>query len=149
MLRFAEGLMRCRRQRADHIFLKIGVILVGRRTLLKKKLGMIYLMTLVVMVLYAFPGKAHADGCGGAVSYEGKGAGQVVFDRTVHVSRGLTCADCHEGSAFSFALFEMKRGASNLSMRNMALGRSCGYCHDGKQAFATTGSLNCSRCHQK
>jgi c(7)-type cytochrome triheme protein len=121
---------------------------VGRK-MQEKKLGFIYLMTLIVMVICALSVKAHADGCGGAVSYEGKGAGQVVFDRTVHVSKGLTCADCHEGKTFSFALFEMKRGASNLSMRNMALGRSCGYCHDGTKAFATTGSLNCSKCHRK
>jgi c(7)-type cytochrome triheme protein len=146
---FAEGVVR-KRQRVDYIFLTIGVILVGRRTLLGKKQEMIHLMVLIVLVLCVLSGKAHAaEECGGAVSYDGKGAGQVVFDRAVHVSRGLACADCHEGSAFSFALFEMKRGASNVSMRNMALGRSCGYCHDGKQAFATTGSLNCSKCHQK
>ncbi len=115
-----------------------------------KKSGTVFLMTIMlVMFLCSFQVNAYAEGCGVIVIYDGKGAGQVVFDGPLHLSKRLTCSDCHEGKAFSFALFEKKRGADIISMRSMALGRSCGYCHDGKSAFSTTDSLNCSKCHQK
>jgi len=122
---------------------------MGIKKLEEKKTGMKYLMIIMYMLLCSFAVNAHADGCGNVVMYEGRGAGRVVFDGKLHASKKLTCGDCHEGSAFSFALFEMKRGANVISMRNMELGRYCGYCHDGKQAFSTTNSLNCSKCHQK
>lgn len=126
-----------------------GVKRMSIKKLQEKKTGMNYLMISISMLLCSLAVNAHAEGCGGTVIYEGKRAGQVVFDRTLHVSKGLTCSDCHEGKAFSFALFEMKKGANMLSMRNMELGRSCGYCHDGKKAFSTTNSLHCSKCHLK
>ena len=122
---------------------------MSKKMLEEKKTGMNYLLVLVCMLFGAFAVNVHAEDCGGAVSYDGKGAGRVVFDRKLHVSKGLTCADCHEGKTFSFALFEMKKGANMVSMRSMELGKSCGSCHDGKQAFSTTSSLNCSKCHRK
>jgi c(7)-type cytochrome triheme protein len=108
-----------------------------------------YFMVSIYVLLCSLAVNAHAEGCGVTVIYEGKGAGQVIFDGKFHASKNLVCADCHEGSAFSFALFEAKRGANIVSMRNMELGRSCGHCHDGKQAFSTTDSLSCSKCHKK
>ena len=129
--------------------LESGVIGVRKKMLQKRKMGMKNLIIVIYMLLCSLAVNAQAEGCGGTVSYDGKGAGQVVFDRMEHISKGLTCADCHEGNAFSFALFEMKQGNNKLSMRNMALGRSCGYCHDGKQAFSTSNNLSCSKCHQK
>jgi c(7)-type cytochrome triheme protein len=122
---------------------------VREKMLQKRKTERKYLIIVIYLFLCSPAVNAHAEECGGAVLYEGKGAGQVIFDRALHVSKGLTCADCHEGKAFSFALFEMKQGAKKLSMRNMALGRSCGYCHDGKQAFSTSNNLSCSKCHEK
>jgi c(7)-type cytochrome triheme protein len=122
---------------------------MSKEKLQEKKTGMNYLMIVVYVFFCSFAVNAHAEGCGGAVSYEGKGAGQVLFDRKLHVSKGLTCNDCHEGKAFSFPLFEMKKGANMLSMRSMELGKSCGSCHDGKKAFSTTSRLNCSKCHLK
>lgn len=111
--------------------------------------GMIYLVISIVVVLCSLTLNARAEDCGTMVIYDGKGAGQVVFDGKFHISKKITCAACHEGNGFSFALFEMKRGANAISMRNMELGRYCGSCHDGKQAFSTTNNLNCSKCHQK
>jgi c(7)-type cytochrome triheme protein len=105
---------------------------------------------IMYMLLCSLAVNAHAEGCGTMVIYNGKGAGQVVFEGKLHAAKkNLACADCHDATGFSSALFEMKRGANAISMRNMELGRYCGYCHDGKQAFSTTDSLNCSKCHQK
>lgn len=79
------------------------------------------------------------------VVYEGKGAGQVVFDGSLHLSKGLACADCHEAQSMSFALFEMKRDASAVTMRRMEKGRSCGACHK----VAMDNTINCEYCHKK
>jgi len=115
----------------------------------EKKRGMIFLVMVMGMLLCSLLANAYAAGCGAIVIYNGKGAGQVVFDGKLHAAKkNFACSDCHEGTVFSFALFEMKRGANAISMRNMELGRYCGYCHDGKQAFSTTDSLSCSKCHQ-
>jgi c(7)-type cytochrome triheme protein len=118
------------------------------KTLLEKTTGMNYLMMVMYMLLCSFAVNAHAEGCGATVVYDGKGAGKVIFDQAKHAAKHIACANCHEGNGFSFALFEMKKDADVISMRAMELGRSCGYCHDGKQAFSTTDSLNCSKCHQ-
>ena len=135
-------------KRCLHIFER-GEILMRIKALKEKNSGMNYLPIVIYMLLCSLAVNAHAEGCGANTLYEGKGAGQVLFDGQFHASKGLSCSDCHEGNAFSFALFEMKRGATKISMRNMELGRSCGSCHDGKQAFSATDSLNCSKCHQK
>jgi c(7)-type cytochrome triheme protein len=122
---------------------------MSKEKIQKKGRGMHYFMIVVYLLLCSFAVHAYADECENNVSYEGKGAGQVIFNKKLHVSKGLTCSDCHEGKAFSFPLFERKKGANMLSMRNMELGKSCGSCHDGKKAFNTTSSLNCSKCHHK
>jgi c(7)-type cytochrome triheme protein len=106
-------------------------------------------VTAVIMVLLFANGKAYAQICGTNFTYEGKGAGEVVFDPEVHLSKGLTCSECHEGRGLISALFEMKKGANEVSMRKMSLGRSCGYCHDGKKTFSTTDDLQCAKCHHK
>jgi len=115
----------------------------------EKETGMHYFLIIIYMLLCSFAGNAHAGGCGVTIKYDGKGAGQVVFNGKVHTSKGLVCPDCHEGRDFLPALFEMKKGADLISMRKMQLGRSCGYCHDGKQAFSATDSFDCSKCHRK
>lgn len=114
-----------------------------------------YSLILVMMgvLLGILTGNASSKGCDDGIVFDGKGAGQVVFNSTTHASKGITCADCHEGGVFSFALFEMKAGANTISMRKMELGSSCGHCHNGrkggKNAFSVTNSLNCSKCHHK
>jgi len=90
-----------------------------------------------------------AEDCGVKITYEGKGAGEVVFDGPLHSSKGLTCASCHNSRGLSDPLFEKKRGGSSMSMRKMDLGRSCGYCHDGKNTFSTASMTDCSKCHHK
>jgi len=49
------------------------------------------------------------------------------------------CADCHT------KLFAYRAGAKRYTMADMEKGKSCGACHSGKDAFASTG--DCGKCH--
>ena len=104
---------------------------------------------IIGMILSSLSGNASAMGCVDNIAYDGKGAGQVVFNVKAHTSKGITCSDCHERHGFSFALFDMKKGANAITMRKMQFGSSCGYCHDGKKSFSATDNLACSKCHHK
>ncbi len=98
-----------------------------------------------LILLLGWSWTAFAMSCGTVTVYGGGGAGQVVFDGKLHSEKGLNCVDCHEGRAFSSALFEMKKGADVMSMRKMELGRSCGYCHP----VSMNDTLTCDKCHKK
>ena len=74
------------------------------------------------MSLCYVPWTAHAVGCDDTIKYDGQGAGQVIFDESLHTAKGLKCADCHEGRFLSFAIFEMKKGAGITTMKRMELG---------------------------
>ena len=50
------------------------------------------------------------------------------------------CNDCHTKT------FPYKAGAVHFSMADMEKGKSCGSCHNGKTAFASTG--DCVKCHK-
>ncbi len=61
------------------------------------------------------------------------------FPHWVHRIR-YRCSACH------MELFEPRNGANRVTMRDIADGRRCGACHDGRNAFpATVGT--CQRCH--
>lgn len=62
-----------------------------------------------------------------------------VFPHWVHRIR-YTCAACHP------ALAEMKAGAARVTMDDIAAGRSCGVCHDGRVAWGVSFDT-CTRCH--
>jgi c(7)-type cytochrome triheme protein len=62
-----------------------------------------------------------------------------VFPHWLHRTR-YRCDSCHP------RLFEMKLGASEISMDLIRKGESCGACHNGQQAFAVSFT-NCARCH--
>ena len=51
------------------------------------------------------------------------------------------CDACHN------SLFEMKLGATPITMDLMEKGEVCGACHNGKLAFNDSFG-NCSRCHR-
>jgi c(7)-type cytochrome triheme protein len=61
----------------------------------------------------------------------------VTFSHQKHAGR-FGCGECHP------KLFQMKRGASHITMDEMYHGNSCGKCHDGKTAFS---SKECAKCH--
>ena len=50
------------------------------------------------------------------------------------------CSTCHT------RLFEERAGSTRTSMEEIAEGKTCGACHDGKIAFGT-GIQSCGRCH--
>ena len=63
----------------------------------------------------------------------------VTFSHQNHAKKAA-CNDCHP------KLFLMKKGSTKLSMDEMYKGNSCGSCHNGKKAFAST---DCTKCHAK
>jgi len=104
-----------------------------------------FFMFLGAITLCALAGSALAVPTGAQIRYEGKGAGEVVFDGTVHAAQGLLCSDCHEARFTTTALFEMKKSTSAITMRKIELGLFCGNCHD----VSATDYLSCSKCHHK
>jgi c(7)-type cytochrome triheme protein len=62
-----------------------------------------------------------------------------IFPHWVHRIR-YRCYVCHE------TLFEMKKGANEVTMEKMNKGQYCGACHNGRQAFDVSFE-NCTRCH--
>jgi c(7)-type cytochrome triheme protein len=61
-----------------------------------------------------------------------------VFSHKFHLGM-YQCSDCHT------ATFPYKAGALKATMGQMHQGKSCGACHNGKDAFSTAG--DCERCH--
>lgn len=62
-----------------------------------------------------------------------------IFPHWVHRVR-YRCDACHD------RLFRMELGATEINMKLMKEGGSCGTCHDGKRAFGV-GFDTCQRCH--
>lgn len=73
-------------------------------------------------------------------TFTAKELGTVVFDHNFHIRQkrvGHNCTACHD------AIFDMRRRIA-FTMADMAEGKSCGTCHDGRSAF---GLRNCAACH--
>jgi len=98
-----------------------------------------------LMTLCSLAANALAVPIGVKLTFDGKGAGAVVFDGTIHASKGLTCADCHDRQGLIPPMFEMKRNTSFISMRKIEMGMSCGNCHHVSMADPSS----CSHCHRK
>ena len=65
--------------------------------------------------------------------------GPALFSHEIHLGM-YKCPDCHT------KVFPYQHGAKHFGMGAMMEGKSCGTCHNGKDAFATTG--DCNKCHQ-
>jgi c(7)-type cytochrome triheme protein len=63
-----------------------------------------------------------------------------VFPHWIH-RINYRCDACHD------SLFEMKRGATPVTMELIGKGEVCGACHDGVLAFDDSFQ-NCARCHR-
>lgn len=74
-------------------------------------------------------------------NYAVKGAGSVHFKHGQHIGK-YSCSSCHT------KLYGINGNgtAKMVSMKAMEKGKSCGACHDGKQAF--TVKENCAMCHK-
>jgi len=72
------------------------------------------------------------------VKYQVKATGPVLFSHNRHLKKSQ-CSACHN------ALFKAGPGNKHgVTMGEMEKGKSCGACHNGKQAFALA---DCSKCH--
>ncbi|MDR3578404.1 MAG: cytochrome c3 family protein [Oryzomonas sp.] len=75
------------------------------------------------------------------ITFATDNAGVVVFSHKNHIRQkqmANNCKSCHD------TIYPFKIKAS-YTMADMEKGKSCGACHDGKNAFALK---NCVRCHQ-
>jgi len=66
-------------------------------------------------------------------------AGAATFSHEFH-SQAYKCTDCHT------KVFPYKNVTGKATMADMVVGRSCGVCHNGKDAFASSG--DCDKCHK-
>ena len=73
------------------------------------------------------------------ITFKIKGFTEASFSHEVHLGM-FKCPDCHT------KVFPYKAGAQHFSMNDMAKGKSCGTCHNGKDAFTAVGE--CDKCHK-
>ena len=73
------------------------------------------------------------------ITFKSKGVSDAVFSHKFH-TEAFACKDCHT------KVYPYKAGAKHFSMAEMSKGKSCGACHDGKEAFTVAGS--CNKCHK-
>lgn len=99
----------------------------------------------IALLLVAMPSVVLATGMGGMSGIAGmvdkviiqtKDVGEVFFSHSVH---GTRCNECHP------KLFQKKSSSSQVSMKAMERGQSCGACHNGRLAFSVKG--DCTTCH--
>jgi len=73
------------------------------------------------------------------ITFKLKGVTDAVFSHQVHIGM-FKCPDCHTRT------FPYKAGALKATMASMESGKSCGTCHNGKDAFTVAGE--CDKCHK-
>jgi len=74
----------------------------------------------------------------GVITFKTDG-GDVKFSHEFHLGM-YKCVDCHT------KVFPFKAGVQHIGMGGMEQGKSCGTCHNGKDAFSTKG--DCEKCHK-
>lgn len=84
-------------------------------------------------------GKCHAGMKPKDISFKLKGISNAQFSHDLHLGM-YKCQDCHT------KVFPYKAGAKHFTMGEMEKGKSCGVCHNGKDAFASSG--DCEKCHK-
>ena len=72
------------------------------------------------------------------VTFKLKSVSSAVFSHDIHTA-AYACKDCHT------KIFPYKAEVGKFTMDDMAKGKSCGTCHNGKDVFASTG--DCAKCH--
>lgn len=73
------------------------------------------------------------------IEFKIKGIAPAIFSHSFH-TQAYTCKDCHTKT------FPYRTVVGKVSMDDMAKGKSCGVCHNGKEAFSSNG--DCARCHK-
>ncbi|MBT1073539.1 cytochrome c3 family protein [Pelotalea chapellei] len=92
----------------------------------------------------AFTVSANCDRCHKGmkpsdINFNIKGTPSATFSHSFH-TQVYTCKDCHTRT------FPYKAVVGKATMDDMAKGKSCGTCHNGKDAFASNG--DCNKCHK-
>lgn len=72
------------------------------------------------------------------LKYRSAPATDAVFSHQFH-TQIYSCYDCHTKK------FDYHQGSRKATMAQIDKGKSCGICHNGKDAFASTG--DCQKCH--
>jgi c(7)-type cytochrome triheme protein len=80
-----------------------------------------FILMIVLAVAVVFIGSAIAVPPGKTVEYKDGAIGKVVFDGKKHAAAGNKCSDCHP------KLFQMKKGAQKITMKDINAGKSCGH----------------------
>lgn len=88
----------------------------------------------------AFSVKGDCGKCHTSVKEVTFKASQAFFSHKLH-TKILNCDNCHEG------IFIGGANSKRYTMTDMAKGKSCGVCHEGKTVFGVEG--NCGKCHPK
>lgn len=103
------------------------------------------ILALMLLLAVAFMSSALAVPVGKTVEYKDGKTGPVVFDGKKHADAGAKCDACHP------AIFQMKKGAVQITMKDMREGKNCGTCHANKDnaAFAKAPVSKCNSCHKK
>jgi c(7)-type cytochrome triheme protein len=73
------------------------------------------------------------------ITFNLKGVTPATFSHAFH-TQAYGCKECHTKT------FPFKAVTGKATMNDMAKGKSCGVCHDGKTAFASSG--DCVKCHK-
>jgi len=73
------------------------------------------------------------------IQFKIKGIEPVTFSHEFHTA-AYSCKDCHT------RVFPFKAGTKHYTMASMETGKSCGACHNGKEAFTVAG--DCAKCHK-
>jgi c(7)-type cytochrome triheme protein len=73
------------------------------------------------------------------ITFALKGVAPATFSHAFH-TQAYSCKDCHTKT------FPYKTVVGKASMADMVKGKSCGICHNGKDAFASSG--DCGKCHK-
>jgi len=72
------------------------------------------------------------------IVYQVRETGPTLFSHTKHLTKIKDCSDCHT------KLYKTGKNPT-VTMAEMEKGKSCGACHNGKQAF---GVDKCAKCHK-
>ena len=73
------------------------------------------------------------------IQFKIKGIEPASFSHEFHTA-AYSCKDCHT------RVFPFKAGTKHYTMASMETGKSCGACHNGKEAFTVAG--DCAKCHK-
>jgi c(7)-type cytochrome triheme protein len=98
-------------------------------------------MMVGIFLIFLLASFALARVGGGDIVFTPKKGKAVTFSHDFHVKDlGLNCQKCHP------SLYITKEKDKPVTMAEMNQGKSCGACHNGKDAYSTKG--NCSKCHK-